>query len=105
MKSSVYKVQGLTQKKLKVMGADGIYAANKNRNFVTKHWIKTDFKLKVGKPKNYKEEQKIKHLITKERATRLEGEFWHGKGILSFKKGKSQNKENRNTLDILWNTY
>ncbi len=98
LKSSIYKVQRLTQKRLKVMGADAIYATNKNRNFVTKHQIKTDFKPKGRKPKNHKEEQKIRQLITKERATRLEGSFGTEKEYYHLKKVKAKTKK----TEILW---
>ncbi len=42
LQSTIYKAQSLTRKKLKVLGADAIYATNKNRNYVSKHNIKTD---------------------------------------------------------------
>ncbi len=96
--SSVYKVQSLTQKRLKIMGADAIYATNKNRNFVTKHQIKTDFKPKGRKLKNYKEVQQIKQLITKERVTRLEGSFGTEKEYYHLKKVKAKT----NKTEILW---
>ena len=40
---TIFLAQKLTRKKVKIAGADAIYANNKNRNFVTKHGIKTDF--------------------------------------------------------------
>lgn len=43
---TVFKAQKLTGKKVKVAGADKIYQTNKNRNFVSKKGIKTDFKPK-----------------------------------------------------------
>ncbi|WP_155839800.1 hypothetical protein [Aquimarina latercula] len=75
LQSTVHKTQSLTKTKLKILGAVAIYATNKNRNFVTKHYIQTDFKRKEKLPKNYKEEKQLKAIITKERATRLEGSF------------------------------
>ncbi|MDD7887239.1 transposase, partial [Flavivirga sp. 57AJ16] len=57
LQSSIYKAQSLTHKKLQVIGADAIYATNKNRNFVSKHKIKTDFKRKGKLPKDYQEEK------------------------------------------------
>lgn len=96
--SSIYKVQGLTRKRLTVIGADAIYATNKNRNYVTKHQIKTDFKPKGRKSKNHKEEQKIKQLITKERATRLEGSFGTEKEYYHLKKIKAKNSK----TEMLW---
>ncbi|WP_241910437.1 hypothetical protein [Pseudotamlana carrageenivorans] len=65
LKSSVYKTQSLTKRKVKIVGADAIYATNNNRNFVTKNNIKTDFKRKGKLPKNYKQEKQLKSAITK----------------------------------------
>ena len=45
-KSTIYKAQGLTNLKTKVIGADAIYATNKNRVFATANAIKTDFRPK-----------------------------------------------------------
>jgi len=87
-------VQSLTKTKLKIIGADAIYATNKNRNFVTKNNIKTDFKPKGKLPKNHKEEKKLKALITKERATRLEGSFGKEKEHYLLKKIKAKTKAN-----------
>ncbi|WP_010181872.1 transposase [Aquimarina agarilytica] len=92
LQSTVYKAQSLTKTKLKVLGADAIYATNKNRNFVTKHDIKTDFKRKGKLPKNHKDEKKLKALITKERATRLEGSFGKEKEYYHLKKIKAKTK-------------
>ena len=92
LKSTVYKAQSLTKVKTKILGADAIYATNKNRNFVTKNNIKTDFKRKGKLPKDYKEEKKLKALITKERATRLEGSFGKEKEHYHLKKIKAKTK-------------
>lgn len=98
LKSTVYKAQGLTKKKLKILGADAIYATNKNRKFVTKQNIKTDFKRKGKLPKNYADEKKLKAQINKERATRLEGSFGKEKEHYHLKKIKAKTKKN----EILW---
>jgi hypothetical protein len=92
LKSTVYKAQSLTKVKTRILGADAIYATNKNRNFVTKNNIKTDFKRKGKRPKNYQEEKKLKALITKERATRLEGSFGKEKEHYHLKKIKAKTK-------------
>ena len=92
LKSTVYKAQALTKVKTKVLGADAIYATNKNRVFVTKNNIKTDFKRKGKLPKGYQEENKLKALITKERATRLEGSFGKEKEHYHLKKIKAKTK-------------
>lgn len=94
LKSTIYKAQSLTKVKTKIIGADAIYATNKNRNFVTKNNIKTDFKRKGKLPRNYKDEKKLKTLITKERATRLEGSFGKEKEYYHLKKIKAKTKNN-----------
>ena len=98
LQATIYKAQYLTHRRTKIIGADAIYATNKNRNFVTKHQIKTDFKRKGKLPKNYKEEKKLKSLITKERATRLEGSFGKEKEHYHLKKIKARTK----ATEILW---
>lgn len=98
LQSTIFKVQQLTHRKTKIIGADAIYATNKNRNFVTKHKIKTDFKSKGRLPKDYQKEQKLKRLITKERATRLEGSFGKEKEYYHLKKIKAKTK----VTETLW---
>ncbi len=98
LQSSVYKIQQLTHKKLRILGADAIYATNKNRTYVRKHQITTDFKPKGRKSKSYKEEQKVRRLITKERATRLEGSFGVEKEHYHLKKIKAKNDK----TETLW---
>lgn len=98
LQSTIYTAQSLTHKKTKLLGADAIYATNKNRNFVSKHNIKTDFKPKGRLPKNYQDEKKLKALITKERATRLEGSFGNEKEHYLLRKIKAKTKAN----EILW---
>ncbi|WP_226789013.1 transposase [Polaribacter porphyrae] len=98
LQSTVFKAQSLTHRKTKILGADSIYATNKNRNFVTRNNIKTDFKRKGKLPKGYKDEKKLKAAITKERATRLEGSFGKEKEHYHLKKIKARTKLN----EILW---
>lgn len=91
-KNTIYKAQGLTKTKVKVIGADAIYATNKNRVFATRNKIQTDFKPK-GKPSKYhKEQKKLKAIITKERASRLEGSFGKEKEHYHLKKIKAKTK-------------
>lgn len=98
LQSSVFKAQSLTHRKTKIVGADNIYATNKNRNFVTRNNIKTDFKRKGKLPKGYKDEKNLKAAITKERATRLEGSFGKEKEHYYLKKIKAKTK----ATEILW---
>lgn len=98
LQSTIYKTQNLTKRKLKILGADAIYATNKNRKFVTKNNIKTDFKRKGKLPKDYADEKKLKAQITKERASRLEGSFGKEKEHYHLKKIKAKTKK----TEILW---
>lgn len=92
LRSTVFKAQSLSKTKLKIIGADAIYATNENRKFITKHKIKSDFKPKGKLPKDYKDQKKLKAIITKERATRLEGSFGKEKEYYHLKKIKAKTK-------------
>ena len=96
--NTIYKAQGLTHTQVKVVGADAIYATNKNRKFATSNKINTDFKLK-GRPSKYaKMKKQLARIITKERATRLEGSFGKEKEHYHLKKIKAKTKQ----TEILW---
>lgn len=98
LKSTVWMVQKMFGKRIKVLGADGIYATNANRKFATNNQIKTDFKRK-GKPSKHKGHfDQLAHMITKERATRLEGSFGTDKEHFLLKKIMARTKQN----EILW---
>ncbi len=97
-KNTIYKAQGLTRKKVKMIGADAIYATNKNRVFATSNNIMTDFKPKGRPSKDHKIKKQLARLITKERATRLEGSFGKEKEHYHLKKIKAKTKK----TEILW---
>ena len=97
-KNTIYKAQGLTKTKVRIVGADAIYATNKNRVFATSNKIQTDFKPK-GKPSKHRKQQLLlARMITKERATRLEGSFGKEKEHYHLKKIKAKTKH----TEILW---
>ena len=98
LRHSISKAQGLTKRKLKVVGADAIYVTNKNRVFVTNHQIRTDFRPKGRPSKHYKQQIRLKAAITKEIASRLDGIFGKEKEHYHLKKIKSKTKPN----EILW---
>ena len=98
LQCGVEKAQSLTRKKTLVLGADRIYATNKNRKYCTSKGIKTDFIHKGRKPKDYKEKQVIRKLISKERSTRLEGSFGKDKAYYHLRKIKARTKKN----EIVW---
>lgn len=93
LKSTVWLAQSLFKVKTKMLGADAIYATNKNRNFVTKNDIRTDFKRKGKKTKHHEHYQLLAQMITKERATRLEGSFGTDKEHFLLKRIKARNKK------------
>jgi hypothetical protein len=97
-KKTIYLAQHLTKIKVKIVGADAIYATNKNRTYTTANQIKTDFKPKGRKSKHYKERKQISKMITKERASRLEGSFGKEKEHYHLKKVKARTKK----TEILW---
>jgi hypothetical protein len=97
-KNTLYKAQGLTNMKIKILGADAIYATNKNRVFATSNNIQTDFKPKGRPSKDHQQQKKLKAMITKERASRLEGSFGKEKEHYHLKKIKAKTK----ATEILW---
>ena len=98
LKQTVHLAQRLFKVKTKVLGADAIYATNANRNFVTANGIKTDFKRKGKKSKHHQHYRLLAQMITKERATRLEGSFGTEKEHFLLKKIKARNRK----TEILW---
>ena len=96
--NTVLTAQILTKRKTRVTGADAIYATNKNRVFATAKGILTDFKPK-GKPSKYhKQKKQAASIITKERATRLEGSFGKEKEHYLLRKVKAKTEK----TEILW---
>ena len=93
LESTILKAVQLTKHKVENLGADAIYATNANRNFVTKNDIKTDFRPKGKKSKDYKEQQEQRQIISKERATRLEGSFGKEKEHYHLKKIKAKTEK------------
>ena len=98
LKSAVWLAQSLFKVKTGMLGADAIYATNRNRNFVTANNIKTDFKRKGKKTKHHGHFKLLAAMITKERATRLEGSFGTDKEHFLLKRIKARNKK----TEILW---
>jgi len=96
---TIYMAQELTHRKVNLVGADGIYATNSNRKFVTKNNIKTDFKQKGRLSKKHGDHKlQLTKMITKERASRLEGSFGTDKEHFLLNKIKARTKEN----ETLW---
>ena len=75
LRASIYEAQRLMNVRVHILGADGIYANNKNRTYVSKHNIKTDFKRKGPASKHKAHFDQLAKMITKQRASALEGSF------------------------------
>jgi len=97
-RKTVLDVQGLTRTKVKIVGADAIYATNKNRKFATGNGIGTDFKRKGRAGKHEGHRKKLAAAITKERAARLEGSFGNDKEHYGLKRIRARTK----ATEILW---
>lgn len=98
LQSSVFCAQNLTKTKVKMLGADAIYATNKNRTFTSNHKIQTDF-VRKGKAGKDQEQRKIlAKEIKKERATRLEGSFGKEKEHYNLRKIKAKTQKS----EMLW---
>jgi hypothetical protein len=96
--SSVRLSQELTHTRLRIMGADAIYATNANRKFATEKNISTDFCRKGRAGKHESQRLQLAKLITKERASRLEGSFGKEKEHYHLKKIKAKTLK----TEILW---
>ncbi|ANQ48004.1 DDE transposase [Flammeovirga sp. MY04] len=99
LKQSFYKHQKIFGSATHI-GADGIYATNKNRCFITSKNIITNFK-KKGPRALTKEEKAIRSIIAKERSTRMEGIFGTHKRNYGLSKIKARTQAN----EILWITF
>ena len=87
--------------KLRQVGADAIYATNKNRKFCKRFNIATCFKPKGRRtldPVLKKQEDQARKTIGKIRATSLEGSYGNDKNHYDLKKIKARNEQ----TEILW---
>jgi len=96
--NTVYRAQSLTKTKVSIIGADAIYATNKNRVYATSNHIQTDFKPKGRPSKHHKQKLQLSKMISKERASRLEGSFGKEKEHYHLKKVKARTEK----TEILW---
>lgn len=98
-KDTIFKAQKMTRTKTKIAGADSIYATNVNRRFCTQNNIRTDFKRKGrASTKHEPHRKQLSEMITKERASRLEGSFGKEKEHYHLKKVKARTE----ATEILW---
>ena len=98
LQKTIWKAQKLTGKRVKIVGADAIYATNANRKYTSSKNIQTDFKPKGRPGKNAKHKKQLAAIITKERATRLEGSFGTDKNYFLLNKIKARTKQS----EIFW---
>lgn len=87
--------------KLRQLGADAIYATNKNRKFCKRFNITTCFKPKgrrTLKPLLRKQEDQARRTIGKIRSTALEGSYGNDKNHYDLKKIKARNEK----TEVLW---
>lgn len=96
--NSIFCAQNLTKTKVRITGADAIYATNKNRSFSSTNNIQTDFVRKGKAGKHEAHRKKLASEIKKERATRLEGSFGKEKEHYNLRKIKARTKKS----EILW---
>jgi hypothetical protein len=83
---------------VKLVGADAIYATNANRKKLIQKKIRTDFKPKGRKGKHSKHKTLLKKMITKERASSLEGSLGTDKEHFLLKRIKARTQK----TEVLW---
>lgn len=94
LKKTIYTAQQLMHTKVNIIGADAIYATNDNRNFISQNNIKTDFKRKGKKSKQHHHHFKVlAQIITKERASAMEGSFGTDKEHFLLNKIKARTQQ------------
>jgi hypothetical protein len=93
LQQCIQKHQWLFHHKVRLVAADCIYATNQNRKYCSSHRITTSF---VRKGRAGKDEEPIammRSILSKERATRLEGSFGTEKNFYNLQKVKARSKD------------
>lgn len=98
LKDTIFRAQQLTRQEVKLVGADAIYATNENRKHTSSKGIQTDFKPKGRPGKHRQHKVQLAKMITKERASCLEGSFGTDKEYFLLNKIKARTKQ----TEILW---
>jgi len=98
---TVFTAQRITGTKVRLAGADTIYATNRNRRFATKYGIRTDFKRKGRAGRHEKQRRKLAGAITRERASRLEGSFGKDKEHYRLKRVRVHTRK----TEVLWKFF
>jgi len=96
--SAILLAEELLDTKIRISGADAIYATNKNRKFCSNNNILTNFVRKGRASKEEKNLSEVRKIVSKERATTMEGAFGTQKnhyGLYRIKAGTEQ-------TELLW---
>jgi hypothetical protein len=94
----INKHQQLFRQRVSLLAADRIYATNYNRKYCSKRNITTSF-IRKGRAGSWEEQnQQVRNLLNKERASRLEGSFGTEKQHYSLGRIKARTKK----TEILW---
>jgi transposase, IS5 family len=84
--------------KITAIAADGIYVTNANRGFCRINGIATNFVPKGNEGDENEKKSKLRMVLGKARATRLEGSFGNEKNHYLLRKVKARTKE----TEIAW---
>lgn len=76
------------------IGADAIYATNKNRKYCTKNQIATSFIAKGNEGENKEQKSQMRSILGKIRSTVMEGSFGNEKNHYQMNKIKARTQEN-----------
>lgn len=98
LKSSVYFAQDIFNTKVNFLGADAIYATNKNRTFCKANKILTGFVRKGRASKHEDNLKKVRKVINIKRATEMEGAFGKHKNHYSLSRIRARTKN----TELLW---
>ena len=98
LKDCIRMQQKLMNVRVRCVAADSIYANNANRKFCTKYGISTSFVRKGKAAKDEPLRKVLRSELSRERATRLEGNFGTQKQHYSLARIKARNKK----TEILW---
>lgn len=98
LKDCIRMQQKLLNVRVRCVAADSIYANNANRKFCTKYDISTSFVRKGRAAKDEPLRKVLRSELSKEKATRLEGNFGTQKQHYLLSRIKARNRK----TEILW---
>lgn len=90
--------------RVRCVAADSIYTNNANRKFCTKYGISISFVRKGMAAKDESLRKVLRSELSKEKATRLEGNFSYSKATLLARKDKDLEQGNGNPVNLLRST-